>query len=129
MWSLIAVSQYDIQLSGYNALLRIVGEIHSNLYAGRNAALGLNKVRAVGHTTRSISYKPCSSAQDLEFHNIIPEYDAQLTQYYEDWYQRIEEAKPAQEGMWSFILEPMGYLSHPYVTDPVYSMRSALLPL
>lgn len=34
---------YDVQLCGYNGLLRIVGEIHENLYSGRNVSLGLNK--------------------------------------------------------------------------------------
>jgi hypothetical protein len=82
-------SPYDVHICGYNALLRIVGQMHTELYSGGVACLGVNK--------------------RLDLQTIIPQFDEKLTRYHDEWYQRIEERR--------------------IPGDPIYEMRSALLPL
>jgi hypothetical protein len=64
--------------------------MHSELYSGGVSTLGLNK--------------------RLDFSTIIPQYDQEIQECYDQWYQRMEERRPA-------------------ISDPIYEMRSALLPL
>lgn len=78
-------------MCGYNALLRIVGQIQGELYASRAGGAG-----GAGGATRNL-------------HVVVAEREDELGRYYEDWTRRFEEAN--------------------IPNDPVFAMRSWLLPL
>lgn len=67
-------SPYDVHICSYNHLLRIVGKMHSELYAGGVSTLGLNK--------------------RLDFATIIPHYDREIQECNDQWSQRLNERRP-----------------------------------
>jgi hypothetical protein len=66
-------SPYDVHICAYNALLRIVGKMHTQLFSGGIEALGMNK--------------------RLDLPVVISQFEAELTHCHEEWYRRIEERR------------------------------------
>jgi hypothetical protein len=66
-------SAYDIHICAYNALLRIVGQMHTELYAGGVASLGINT--------------------HIDLQARIPQFAEKLARCYDEWYPIIEDRR------------------------------------
>lgn len=63
--------QYDIHLCAYQALLRIVGSFHDEIFSDPNSPSGLNK--------------------EIDFRAVTAKHDENLTQYHHEWSRRFAE--------------------------------------
>jgi hypothetical protein len=90
-------------MCAYNGVLKIIGQMHTELRVGGGS---VNKT--------------------LDLGTLIPQYDARLQHYHDEWHARIEDRRiPDGRRLSPRILDST--LTAP--ADPVYELRAGVLPL